>query len=187
LGRARSAPFFRKGVIGEVRRTGESFSAEIRGLSHVLDQTSGRVYQRQCDALVGDARCGVDLDDPVYKAIGTVSSLVDEQRFIATGLDGFEDGWFAHGAITWMSGANAGVTAHVKMQAGAAVDLWLPAGSAIALGDTFDITTGCDKRAETCTEKFSNLVNFRGFHLMPGNDFAVSYPLKGETNDGGRR
>ncbi|MGE0410262.1 MAG: phage BR0599 family protein [Amphiplicatus sp.] len=39
----------------------------------------------------------------------------------------------------------------------------------------------------TCAAKFSNEVNFRGFHLMPGNDFAVSYPLHREKNDGGRR
>ena len=177
----------RRGVIGEVRRAGESFTAEVRGLSHALDQTSGRVYQRQCDAVLGDARCAVDLDDPAYKASGTVSAVVDEQRFIASGLDGYEDGWFTHGALRWTSGDNAGATAHVKAQASGAIDLWLPAGAAITIGDTFDITAGCDKRHTTCAEKFSNLINFRGFHLMPGNDFAVSYPLKGEKNDGGQR
>lgn len=177
----------KKVVIGEVRRVGDKFTAELRGLAHVLDQTSGRVYQRQCDAIVGDHRCGVDLSSPAFKSIGTVTAVVDEQRFIVDGLDGFADGWFVHGVLQWQSGANAGQRAHIKTQNGGAIDLWLPAGSDINIGDQFDITAGCDKAANTCTEKFSNLINFRGFHLMPGNDFAVSYPLRGESNDGGQR
>jgi len=28
-------------------------------------------------------------------------------------------------------------------------------------------------------------VNFRGFPHMPGNDFALSYPMPGDANDGG--
>ena len=178
----------KKGVIGEVRREGEAFRAELRGIAHRLDQTVGRVYQRLCDVNVGSAPCGVDLDQAQYRAAGAVTALRDAQSFIADGLSGFEDGWFVHGLLRWTSGANAGTTAHVKAQTAAgAVSLWLPAGGPVALGDGFVVTAGCDKRFETCRAKFANAVNFRGFHLMPGNDFAVSYPLRGETNDGGKR
>lgn len=178
----------RKGVIGEVRRDGNAFKAELRGLSHYLDQTVGRVYQRLCDVNVGSAKCGVDLDDAAFKTAGTVTALRGEQGFIADGFDGFADGWFSHGLLTWTTGANAGARAHIKTQgAGGALSLWLPSGAGVAPGDTFDATAGCDKRFETCRAKFSNAINFRGFHLMPGNDFAVSYPLKSERNDGGKR
>ncbi len=179
------------GVIGEVTRENLAFTAEIRGLSHVLDQTVGRLYQRNCDAVLGDARCGVDLSDPQLRTSATVVQVVDEQKFIADGFAGFEDNWFALGLCSWTSGANAGGSAHIKTQAvgvtGTAIELWLPAGAAITIGDTFETTAGCDKRFETCRDKFDNVVNFRGFHLMPGNDFVVSYPLRGEKNDGGKR
>ena len=99
----------KKGVVGEVRRAGEAFKAELRGLPHFLDQTVGRVYQRLCDVNVGSAPCGVDLDDPQFKTSGTVTALGDEQRFIADGFATFEDNWFAHGLLTWGSGANAGL------------------------------------------------------------------------------
>lgn len=177
----------KKGVIGEITRAGAAFKAELRGLSSALDQPVGRVFQRLCDVNVGSAKCGVDLDDPAFKATGAVTALRDDQSFIASGFDGFNDSWFAHGLLTWDTGANAGAAAHVKTQsASGAIALWLPAGAAVAIGDTFTVTAGCDKRFATCHEKFSNAVNFRGFHLMPGNDFAVSYPLRGEKNDGGK-
>lgn len=181
----------KRGTIGEVVREGARFKAEIRGSGHALGRTVGRVYQRGCDAIVGDARCGVDLDAAPYKGAGAVIAILDDQRFLASGLAAFAAGWFAHGALMWTNGANAGtrahLKAHVKNPSGDALSLWTPAGRPVAIGDAFALTAGCDKRSQTCTEKFSNLINFRGFPLMPGNDFAVSYPLKAEKNDGGRR
>ncbi len=178
----------KKGVIGEISRAGDAFRAELRGLSSALDQPVGRVFQRLCDVNLGSAKCGVDLSDPAFMATGAVTSLRDDQSFIASGFAGFNDSWFAHGVLTWVTGANAGAAAHIKSQtASGAVALWLPAGAAVAIGDQFTATAGCDKRFATCRDKFSNAVNFRGFHLMPGNDFAVSYPLRGERNDGGKR
>jgi uncharacterized phage protein (TIGR02218 family) len=177
--------------LGEVVREGASFRAELRGLSAALDARRGRVYQRLCDAVLGDARCGVDAAAPAFRGAGVVIAVLDDQRFLASGLSVFASGWFADGALAWTTGANAGtqgaVKAHAKGPDGDALSLWLPTGAAIAVGDAFSVTAGCDKRSQTCRAKFSNLVNFRGFPLMPGNDFAVSYPLRADRNDGGRR
>ena len=177
----------KKGVIGEVSRAGNAFKAELRGLSAALDQPVGRVFQRLCDVNLGSAKCGVDLADAAFKTTGAVTALRDDQSFIASGFDGFDDRWFDHGLLTWTTGANAGAKAHIKSQsASGAVSLWLPSGAGVVVGDQFAATAGCDKRFTTCRDKFSNGINFRGFHLMPGNDFAVSYPLRGERNDGGK-
>ncbi|MEO0880709.1 MAG: phage BR0599 family protein, partial [Pseudomonadota bacterium] len=173
------------------RNQNGGFEAELLSLSADLQRPIGRVIQRRCDAELGDARCGVDIADPAFRATGVVAAVIDEQRFTASGLAGFEDGWFEHGRLDWTSGANQDLSAFVKTHARAGEDasvaLWLPAGAPIKAGDAFAIIAGCDKRHETCRDKFSNLVNFRGFHLMPGNDFAVSYPARGEALDGGRR
>ena len=177
----------KKAVIGEVKRIGNAFKAELRGLSHHLDQPTGRLYQRLCDVNLGSSECGVDLADPAFKTTGEVTALRDSQSFVASGFASFADSWFAHGLLTWVSGANAGLTAHIKTQtASGAIALWLPAGAAIALGDSFTASAGCDKRFATCREKFANAINFRGQPFMPGNDFAISYPLKSEKNDGGK-
>lgn len=181
----------KKGIIGDIAREGGRFRAELRGLSHHLGRRVGRVYQRQCDANLGDQRCGIDLLDPAYRGAGTVADILDGDRFLVTGLGAFKTRWFALGLLTWKSGANRGTHAHVKTHDvsgnGASIALWLPSGAPIGIGDAFTITAGCDKRYTTCTEKFSNLINFRGFHLMPGNDFVVSYPRRTDANDGGKR
>lgn len=177
----------KKAVIGEVKRIGDGFKAELRGLSHHLDQPTGRIYQRLCDVNLGSPECGVDLDDPAFKTTGEVTALRDGQSFVGSGFGTFADSWFAHGLLTWVSGANAGLTAHIKTQtASGAIALWLPAGAVIAMGDSFTARAGCDKRFATCREKFANAINFRGQPFMPGNDFAISYPLKSEKNDGGK-
>jgi uncharacterized phage protein (TIGR02218 family) len=52
-----------KGALGEVRREGIAFTAELRSLAHRLAEDSGRLYTATCSADLGDARCTVDLTD----------------------------------------------------------------------------------------------------------------------------
>ena len=68
----------RKGHLGEVTHGGSSFTAEVRGLSHLLNQTKGRVFQYGCDAAVGDARCKVDLDAAAFRGAGVIVTAEDK-------------------------------------------------------------------------------------------------------------
>ena len=56
---------------------------------------------------------------------------------------------------------------------------------AIAEGDGFTIRAGCDKRMETCGEKFANTANFRGFPHIPGQDAVLRYATKDGGHEGG--
>lgn len=181
----------RAGNLGEVSRSSGSFTAEVRGLAHTLNQPAGRLFQYGCDADVGDGRCRVDLKSPAFSAQGVVDGAEDRRRFSASGLGAFGEGWFARGRLAWETGANAGFAMEVKVhradQAGTVLELWRPMAHLIAQGDRFTITAGCDKQFATCQAKFANSLNFRGFPHMPGNDFAVSYPNSDDgVNDGGR-
>ena len=51
--------------------------------------------------------------------------------------------------------------------------------------DPFTVTAGCDKRFETCRDRFANSINFRGFPHIPGNDFVISGADASANNDGG--
>ncbi len=62
----------RAGSLGEVKRAGGAFTAEVRGLAHYLQQPKGRLFQYACDADLGDARCGIDLEAPVFRGTGAV-------------------------------------------------------------------------------------------------------------------
>jgi uncharacterized phage protein (TIGR02218 family) len=173
----------RSGSLGEVRRSGAAFTAEVRGLAHYLSQPKGRLYQSGCDADLGDARCTIDLADPAFRGTGTVLAAASPRLFTATGLAAFAAGWFTRGLVAFASGANAGRAGEVKRHtlAGteATVELWQPMAMAIGAGDTFTITAGCDKQLATCRDRFANAANFRGFPHMPGPDYILSVAKPG--------
>ncbi|MGM0583807.1 MAG: DUF2163 domain-containing protein [Pseudomonadota bacterium] len=178
----------RSGHLGQLRRGRAAFVAEVRSLSHALSQTVGRTFQHACDAALGDARCGVDREDPAFRGAGVVANVVSDRGFEASGLGGFAAGWFAHGTLTWTSGANAGRTAevegHVLVGGVAAITLAEAPVRAIAAGDAFEVRAGCDKRLATCRDKFANVLNFRGFPHIPGQDAVIRYAGRGEGNGG---
>lgn len=177
-----------KGTLGEVRREGAVFTAELRGLSEQLGQESGRLYTTTCSADLGDGRCTVDLTDPAFRGSGAVVALSATSSFTASGLDDFDDGQFSGGKLTFTSGANADLSVEVKSHRKSGVvslDLWQAMAREISPGDAFTVTAGCNKRFATCHDRFDNVVNFRGFPHIPGNDFVVRYPVRGEPgNDG---
>lgn len=178
-----------KGMLGEIKREGSAFTAEVRGLSQRLSEESGRLYTANCAADLGDTRCKIGLDNPAYRGNGTVASTLATSSFSASGLDGFADGWFTAGKLTFTSGANADLSVEVKAHVNdgaVSLSLWQQMPYPSAAGDTFTVTAGCDKRFTTCHDRFNNVVNFRGFPHIPGNDFVIRYPMQGEPgNDGG--
>ncbi|CUA90599.1 phage conserved hypothetical protein BR0599 [Chelatococcus sambhunathii] len=179
------------GSVGEISRGLNAFTAEMRGLSHALNQERGRIYQRACDADLGDGRCTVNLDSPTYKGNGTVDGVSSGHVFSASGLDGFSDGWFTGGKLVWTSGANQGaaieVKTHVNTGTEVSFELWESMAFDIVAGEQFTVRAGCDKSLDTCIAKFGNVANFRGFPFIPGNDAVVSYPNTGDRNDGKSR
>ena len=183
-----SRALLRRGAIGQVRRGRLHFVAEMRSLAHVLGQTIGRTFQASCDAALGDARCGVDLNAAAFKGTGTVVSLSGDRGFAVSGLSGFAEGWFALGTLQWLTGANTGRKAEVLSHALAGSDVIITLLEApvrpIEVGYIFNIFAGCDKRFETCQAKFANAVNFRGFPHIPGQDTIIRYAAKGDANTG---
>ncbi|MBC8050879.1 MAG: DUF2163 domain-containing protein, partial [Chitinophagales bacterium] len=177
----------RSGSLGEVRRQGAAFTAEVRGLAHYLSQETGRTYQYACDAALGDFRCGVDLTAPTYRGTGAVLSA-EGHRMTVSGLGGaFEAGWFSGGLLTWTDGANTGRSMEVRTHLGDVIELWQTMAAPVAAGDAFLVTAGCDKTFPTCRAKFGNGVNFRGFPHMPGNGYVMAPVSAGGVNDGGVR
>ncbi|WP_085881338.1 DUF2163 domain-containing protein, partial [Roseisalinus antarcticus] len=175
----------RRGAIGQIRRGRLAFVAEVRSLAHVLGQTVGRTFQATCDAALGDARCGIDLENSAFKGTGGVIDLLRDRAFTSSGLGGFSSGWFTFGTVEWTNGTNAGrraeIIAHDVTDGIAVLTLLEAPVRSIAEGDAFIVRAGCDKRIETCGAKFANTANFRGFPHIPGQDTILRYA----TNDGG--
>jgi uncharacterized phage protein (TIGR02218 family) len=179
----------RRGSIGQLRRGRVSFVAEMRSITHILGQTVGRTYQSTCDAELGDARCGINLESAAYKGSGTVTSMLDGRSFKASGLSLYANGWFSAGSVEWVTGANAGrkveLASHTLIAGIATVTVLEMPVRGIAVSDTFLIRAGCDKVIGTCAAKFANVPNFRGFPNIPGNDAIMRYATDGGANSGG--
>lgn len=173
------------GHIGEVRRGAQAFEAELRGLQAALNVPVGRVFSRFCDADLGDARCGVSLEASAFRGAGAITEVLGTHAFRASGLGSYAAQWFARGRIVWADDTASEVATHHAEGGDAVFELLDPAP--LTSGAAFTVYAGCDKRIETCRAKFANVVNFRGFPHMPGNDALQTRPTAGDRLDGSSR
>jgi uncharacterized phage protein (TIGR02218 family) len=78
------------------------------------------------------------------------------------------------GTITVSSGVNSSVSANIKSAVvGVSLTLAYPLESAPSTGDTFTAYWGCDHTQATCTNRFNNLPNFRGFPYVPAPTYTL--------------
>lgn len=164
----------RKGRLGEVRSGRTVFTAELRGLTQLLQQQFGRTFGQACDADLGDTRCGVVIAS--YTFTGSITSRTSDRVF-ADSARSEADAYFDNGKITFTSGNNNGLSMEIKtwVNAGKVFTLQLPMPYTVQVGDTYSVIAGCRKRfTEDCVGKFSNGVNFRGFPFIPGTNRLLS-------------
>ncbi len=164
------AEILRVGEIGNIQRKGSSYTCELRGLMQKLQNNIGDLVTPSCNAQLGDARCAVDLDALTIAGV-VVTDVNSEREFEASSL-GQDTGYFALGEVVWLTGLNTGLRMDIREHSnvGGLITLALKAPFLIQIGDTFDIKPGCNKSFETCSAKFNNAINFRGFPRVPGKD-----------------
>lgn len=166
----------REGTIGKVTAGKTAFKAEIRGIMDAYQQQIGRTYQRKCRAQFGDARCRYNVANDTVN--GKVTAI-REDGTIFTDVSRADD-FFTYGVLTFSSGLNKGAAYEVEqsLARNGQVRFFLPPLQEIVVGDTFRIVPGCNGEAVTCKKRFRNFINFRGEPYIPGNDYAVGYPIK---------
>ncbi|TNJ46730.1 DUF2163 domain-containing protein [Phaeobacter sp. B1627] len=180
-----------RGALGEIRRAGGAFEAELRGLTEGLNQPLGRVFQKPCSAVLGDSACRFDVTTAGYSAEVAVQEVQEGQSFTWAELDGFGPEWFAGGRLTVLDGPAQGLWSAIRSDTsvpeGRRITLWQPLRAAVTAGDRVRLTAGCDKRQATCRLKFDNLMNYQGFPDIPGEDWMVAVPKRAGQNTGGSR
>lgn len=178
-----------RGHLGEVKREGVAFSAELRSIAHRLDQKIGQTYERSCSASLGDARCKIDLAQAALRATVAAVSSTTGRQIVVSGLSGFASDWFTEGTLTFATGANAAIRFEIKSHRRTSgvdiLELWLPPPFPIAAADSGTALAGCRKTLATCKSKFDNVVNFRGFPHIPGVDVVTRYGVQGALGQAG--
>lgn len=168
-----------RGVLGEVQVKGTTqFSAELRGGSQWLAANVIPLSQATCRAIFGDT---VQCKATVRTNNGTVTSVISQKTFRASGLVGARaDGFFNYGYVTWTGGNNNGLRMDLKQynQATGEFVLITDAILAIQVGDTFTAREGCAKTRAACKTKegpsgTNNILNFDGEPDIPGNDMLL--------------
>jgi hypothetical protein len=157
-------------VIPSAGNNGYRYRATVAGTS-----ASGEpAFPTILGATVGDGGVTWTTDNGYVKS-GTVGVATSRKLFEVQGLTDAPDDYFNGGYITFASGNNDGLSREiVDWTADASpethsVDLFLPLPFDVTPGDAATLTIGCDKTLETCRDTFGNVVNFRGFPYVPGN------------------
>jgi uncharacterized phage protein (TIGR02218 family) len=177
--------------IGAVEINDNTYQAELRGKTQLLQNNICETYTPECRAILGDARCGIDLDDSAgdnwcESSVTSVPGSSRVQFLCNTFPSKFSTNDFRYGKLTWLepgsgdsyNGNNAGFESEVKANSTFAVQLLEPVLYDINIGDEFRIEMGCDKDIETCKAKFNNVVNFRGEPFIPGWDKVMDIAVR---------
>lgn len=182
------------GYLGTLTRGKHSFMAELRSINQAVNQPTGRLYSKMCSVDLFSTQCGKLVGSVTNGQLTgrAVSSVFSRRMFVTTDttLVSLLNGFYNGGLLTWTSGANSGAAIEIKSfqviaGGGAAwIELWESMAANISAGDLFTIRVGCDKTITTCYNTFNNVVNFRGFPRMPGQDNAVQLAAQADRNDG---
>lgn len=158
----------RAGTLGQVKAGRSTFNAELRGLAQAYVRTIVRITSKECNADLGDRRCRVNLGP--WTVTGEVN-VVTLNRVIEAGGIGYGQDHFTGGKVTFLTGANTGLSMEVKASVPGSITLQQGMPHPVVPGDLFAVYAGCMKRLDQdCKAKFNNVLNFQGFPHLPGDD-----------------
>ncbi len=150
------------GHFGQVQRNGNRFQVSLEHHAAMLRQNRGRIYQKNCDAALGDDRCRADIAASPFRYQVEIKSIQAAEMQISGG-GGEADDWFAHGHIIFNDDRKYLIRSDRKTTSGRLVHLWQEAPRDLTAGDDATLVAGCNKSMTACRDKFSNAINFQGF------------------------
>jgi uncharacterized phage protein (TIGR02218 family) len=169
---------------------GSRFELNIQTLEPAMNQMVGRLYSRSCDARLGDSRCGVDLTAKAYSASTTILTVPNDRALTLTLAQNLDLTALRAGMLRVTSGRAAGLVRSIlqaeQISGLVAIKLAQPMPLLPGPGDNVTLSFGCDKRFETCRNRFGNALNFRGVPTLPGDAITVTGPSPA-GNSGGKR
>ena len=158
------------GRLGEVGIEDNRLTAELRGAAALLEGPVCPSTSPECRADFGDKACRVDLAGRSRRA----TIMESNGNEIVLGEELSDTCRF--GRLRYLSGGNSGAQTTILTVTGATLMVRDPPRATIVTGCTVEVREGCDKRLQTCSQRFQNAVNFRGEPHLPGNDLLTRYP-----------
>jgi uncharacterized phage protein (TIGR02218 family) len=158
------------GELGSISSRDSEFSAELSGAAARLEQAVCPATSAECRAQFGDKACRVDL-----AGRSIVVHLVSIEGTQLT-IDTMVDDRYVLGRLRYLGGTNCGLASVVTAAAGNSISIRDLPRAPVEPGCPIELREGCDKRFETCRDRFANAINFRGEPYLPGTDLLTRYP-----------
>jgi len=138
-------------------------------LDDLAVQMPRNLYQPSCNNTLFDSACALRREDYVVNTV--IESGSTTARILCSLSQ--PQGWFTQGVIEFLDDRNAGLKRTVRLHESGALLLTLPLLEAPQSGQHIKVYPGCDKRLETCINRFSNKDHFRGAPYVPVPETAV--------------
>ena len=152
------------GTVSDITGTGSELDIAVKSKLEVLNaQVPRNLYQASCLNTLYDSQCLVNRT--AYTTSGVVRSGDISSAITSVSRD---DAYYTQGVLIFTSGANNGIRRTVKnYYRDGTFEFSLPLPNTPKSGDTFIAYPGCDGTMTTCTNKFNNILFFRGMPFIP--------------------
>ncbi|WON80541.1 DUF2163 domain-containing protein [Acinetobacter sp. UGAL515B_02] len=126
-------------------------------------QMPRNLYQPSCSNTLFDHACGLNRENYALETVIAAGSTAS--RILC---DIYQpQGWFTQGVIEFLEGGNKGLKRTIRLHELDVLLLTLPLLENPEVGQRFKVYPGCDKRLETCQNRFNNFSRFRGAPFIP--------------------
>lgn len=132
-------------------------------------QMPRNLYQPSCSNTLFDSACGLNRLNFVVNTV--IESGSTSARIICNVTQ--PQGWFTQGVVEFLEGGNAGLKRTIRLHESGVLLLTLPLLEAPVTGQRIKVYPGCDKRLETCINRFNNKAMFRGAPFIPVPETSV--------------
>lgn len=126
-------------------------------------QMPRNLYQPSCSNTLFDHACGLNREN---YALETVIAAGSTASRILCDINQ-PQGWFTQGVIEFLEGGNKGLKRTIRLHELDVLLLTLPLLENPEVGQRIKVYPGCDKRLETCQNRFNNFSRFRGAPFIP--------------------
>lgn len=156
------------GYIASITATPLSLKAKIQSYSDHLNNTIGELYSPLCRANFCDSLCKLSAEN--FSFVSHIDAMINEMTFFSEDIKNKENGILNYGYIEVISGVDTGDILYIKENHEGVVTLSTMPKNKLHQGDKYKAIFGCDKKFETCINKFNNAMNFRGEPHIPHYD-----------------
>lgn len=126
-------------------------------------QMPRNLYQPSCSNTLFDHACGLNREN--YALETTIAAGSTASRILCDINQ--PQGWFTQGVIEFLEGGNKGLKRTIRLHELDVLLLTLPLLEDPEVGQRIKVYPGCDKRLETCQNRFNNFARFRGAPFIP--------------------